>query len=359
MRAADFLFSPLFLAQFGDGHSFMMPRQSSTVAANVDWVFYFIFWTCVIFFVIIVGCGLAFTLLYRRTPQRMKATSHVTHNTPVELTWSILPGFLLVPMFWWGFHEFMNMRTPPADTYKINVYAQQWNWSFEYPNGFATDELHIPANRPVELIMSSADVLHSLYIPDFRVKQDVVPGRYTRMWFEATAEGEHNLFCTEYCGKDHSNMNKRVFVHADMTEFDNWLKNADPFARMTPEQEAEYFAGPDKFIADHPELVGLLPPVETGKALYKRKGCVSCHSVDGAVNTGPTWKGIWGQTNHAVMVNGAEQSVTVDEEYVRESILDPGKKLVKGYQNVMTPYAGRIKDREIRAIIAYMTELAK
>lgn len=349
----------LLLGQFGEGHSLMMPQQASTVSAPIDNVFYFIFWICVVFFVIIAGCGLAFAILYRRTPRRMKATSEATHNTPVELAWSVFPGLLLVPMFYWGFTQYVDLRQPPADTYKINVYAQQWNWTFEYANGFQTDELHAPAGRPIELIMSSSDVLHCLYIPDFRVKQDVVPGRYAKLWFNAKKAGEHHLFCAEYCGKDHSNMNKRVVIHSDMEEFDAWLKNADPFVKIPDAELDAYFKDPDAYIKAHPEFVNLLPPVETGKVLYKRKGCVSCHTVDGKVNTGPSWKGLWGLKNHAVVVDGQEQTLDVDEDYIRESVLNPGAKLSKGYQNVMTPYQGRVKDREIRAIIAYLQELAK
>lgn len=350
---------PPLLGQWGPGSTIMLPQQASTVAAEIDYVYYYIFWTCVIFFVIIVGAGGAFAILYRRTPQRMKATSSATHNTPVELTWSIVPGILLIPMFYWGFQQFIHLKNPPADSYKISVSAQQWNWTFEYANGFQTDELHAPAGRPIELVMNSTDVLHSLYIPDFRVKQDVVPGRITKMWFQAKAPGEHQLFCTEYCGKDHSNMNKRVFIHADMAEFEAWLKNADPFAKIPPEQEEEYFKNPDEYIKAHPEFVKLLPPVETGQLLYRRKGCISCHSVDGKANTGPTWKGLWGQASHPVLMDGREQAVVVDEEYIRESIVNPGAKLSKGFQNVMTPYEGRIKPREIRAIIEYLKELAK
>ena len=348
--------SASILAQFGEGSTFMLPKPASSGAHHVDNLFYFIFFTCLIFFVGIVVAGVSFVILYRRTPQRMKATSEATHNTPVELAWSVGPGLLLIPMFWWGYQGFLSSRQIPEDAYEIKVHAQQWSWSFEYPNGYSGADLHVPANRKVRLLMDSADVLHSLYIPDFRVKQDLVPGRITKMWFEVLAPGEHRLYCAEYCGKDHSNMAATVVAHAP-EDFPIWLANADPFNKMTDQQLTEYKADPQKFIDANPELVGLLPPVEVGRSLYRRKGCMSCHTLDGTTNTGPSWKGVWGQKGHAVLVGGAEQQVEVEENYIRESILNPGAKIVKGFSNAMTPYEGRIKDREIWAIIEFMKSL--
>lgn len=354
---------PMTLAQFGDGSSIMLPPKNSTFADAVDKPFWFIFWVSMAFFAIIVSCAVGFVVAYRKTPDNPVATSNVTHNTPIELAWSILPGFLLIIMFWWGFKGFMNMRVMPEDAYTINVEAQQWNWSFIYPNGTVTSDLHIPADTNVRLAMSSVDVLHSLYIPDFRAKQDVVPGRYTYLWFNvpwAPNTGDdkqiHNLFCTEYCGKDHSNMNAAVVVHQP-DEFPEWLDKADPLRRMTPEQVQEWIANPTEFIAAHPELEGLETPVIMGEILYKKKGCSSCHNLDGTVNQGPSWKGIWGDKNHKVLVNGAPQTVEVDENYIQESILYPGEKIVEGYQNNMTAYQGRMKPAELRALIEFIKTL--
>ncbi|MDX2200698.1 MAG: cytochrome c oxidase subunit II [Phycisphaerae bacterium] len=351
--------SGLFLAQWNrDGGSMMLPPQNSTIAPSIDWVFNFIFWICIVFFIIIVGAMVMFIVAYRRTPQRMKATSDVTHNTPLELGWSVLPGMLLVPIFWWGYDAFMDLRQVPADAYQVKVWAQQWAWSFEYPNGHQDSNLHVPAGRPVLLTMNSSDVLHSLYIPDFRVKQDVVPGRFTKLWFQADKPGEHNLHCTEYCGKDHSNMNAQVIVHST-EDFPTWLANADPLSKLTEDQVKEWLADPDAFIKAHPEFEGLEPPVVVGKKLHKKKGCVSCHSLDGAANTGPTWKGLWGKKAHVVLEGGAEKQVEIDENYIRTSILYPANQISKGYQNAMTAYQGRIKDREIMAIVEYMKTLTE
>ena len=337
--------------------SFMLPPKASTLAPGVDNAFDFIFWTSLVFFAIIVGCMVAFVAVYRRTPANPRATSSVTHNTPLELGWSIAPGFLLVLMFWWGFEAFMDMKQIPEDAYQVDVAASQWAWSFKYPNGFETNELHVPAGRPVKLRMNSGDVLHSLYIPDFRVKQDVVPGRYTWTWFQADGVGTHNLFCTEYCGKDHSNMNTIVEVHAT-EDFPNWLANADPLSKIKDPADIDlYINNFDEFQKKFPDIKKLEPPATTGAALYKRKGCVSCHSLDGSPNTGPSWKGLWGQKAHAVVVDGKEVAVDVDDNYIRESILDPGAKLAKGFGNNMTAYQGRMKDVEIRAIIEYMKTL--
>ncbi|MGE3182026.1 MAG: cytochrome c oxidase subunit II [Phycisphaerae bacterium] len=353
---AQSLTLPVTLAQWGEGHSVLLPAKHSTFADSVDKPFWFIFWVSLVFFAIIVSCAVGFVVAYRRTPSNPVATSNVTHNTPIELAWSILPGFLLVIMFWWGFKGFINMRVMPEDAYTINVEAQQWNWSFTYPNGFSTDTLHVPADTNVKLVMGSVDVLHAMYIPDFRAKQDVVPGRYSYLWFNAPNPGEHMLFCAEYCGKDHSNMTKTVVVHAK-EDFPTWLANADPLSKLTEEMQAEWLAKPKEFIDAHPELVGLLPPAGMGEVLYKRKGCSSCHNVDGTTNQGPAWNGIWGDKSHTVLVGGAPQTVTVDENYIRESILDPGAKIREGFQNNMTSYQGRMKPAELIALIEYIKTL--
>ena len=309
----------------------MFPDQRSTLAADVDWLFYFILWTCFVFWLIIVGCMVWFAYRYRRRPG-VEPEPSPHHNTPLEVTWSVLPGFLLALMFYWGFTGYIDMRTPPAKAYEINVTGQKWVWNFQYPNGHIDSDLYVPANTPVRLVMSSTDVLHSLSIPAFRVKQDVVPGRYTELWFEATEPGEYQLFCTEYCGTDHSNMLSKVHVIAE-----------DEF--------------PAK-LAEVSDIVKRFPiPWQAGAVLYLKRGCGSCHSVDGrdldAGMKGPSFLRNYGQRRD--FTDGT--ALEADENYVRQSILEPQAKIRRGYQPVMPTFQGLLKEPEINVIIAFLKQL--
>lgn len=345
------------------GATFWMPPQASNFARGVDFVFYFILWLSAAFFVLIVGLMFLFIWRYRRRAEN-ESVAHISHNNSLELLWTIIPTILLVPMFWWGFVGFVDARTPPDNTYDINVIAKKWSWQFVYPNGYDDNHLHVPADVPVKLIMRSEDVIHSCFIPAFRVKRDVVPGRYSFLWFTAFyhperartagAPIEYPLSCAEYCGTQHSDMRATVYVHPDRSAFDDWLANADPFSEknMTPEQYADYLRDPAAYAARHPELKDkLLPPVERGRMLYRKKGCFQCHSLDGSAGQGPTWKGVWGKTE---MLRGGG-SVVVDENYVRESIMNPGAVIVAGFDNVMPKVL--MNEREMDAIIAFMKSL--
>jgi cytochrome c oxidase subunit 2 len=260
----------------------------------------------------------------------------------------------MIPMFWWGFTIFMDARVAPHDSYTINVTGQRWKWFFDYPTIAGQSELHVPLNKPVELVMKSDDVLHSLFVPAFRQKMDVIPERYTKQWFTATKPGEFILLCAEYCGKDHSSMTSKVVVHP-AESFQEALEKLDPLKGMTPEQWEEYSGDPEKFIAAHPEIVNLLPPTKMGELVYSRKSCAQCHSLDGSTITGPTWKGLWGRTEDVrVAATGEMTQVKVDENYIRESVLDPGAKVVKGFDPVMPTFQGKLTDREITVLIAYI-----
>jgi cytochrome c oxidase subunit 2 len=202
--------------------------------------------------------------------------------------------------------------------------------------------------------MRSDDVLHSMFIPVFRVKMDVVPGRYTDLWFEAKQVGTFKLLCAEFCGKGHSDMVRNVYVYAK-EEFSGKLENLNPLKGLSDEQYAEYKADPQKFIEGHPEVTNLLSPAEMGARVYEKKGCRACHSVDGKAGTGPTFLGLWGRQER--ITDGP--SVVVDENYVRESIVDPNAKIVEGFRAQMSSYQGKITDRQIDALIAYFKTLKK
>ena len=342
--------------------TFWLPPQASSNAAGVDFVFYFILWVSAIFFAIIAGCMFVFMFLYRRkTPT--DAVSHVTHNTPLEIAWSVLPSILLVLMFWWGFVEFKNNRTIPSNTYDINLEARKWAFEFTYPNGIKDKDLHVAKNQPTRLIMRSQDVIHAAYIPAFRQKRDIVPGRYSELWFNPTKAGTYYMFCAEYCGTSHSDMRSSVVVHETNADFASWLENADPLKKLTPELYDEYKKDPAAFIKKYESDAAwadtakkLKTPADMGKELYNKKGCAQCHSVDGKANTGPTWKGMWGKP--VEFADGSSLSSTSEADwsnYVRESILEPGAKIVKGYGNNMAKIS--VTDREIDMLIAYMKSL--
>lgn len=312
------------VAQSGD--SFWLPPPESTTADAVDAVFKLVLVISAIFFVLIVSLMLLFVVLYRRRPG-VEPGDSPSHNTALEVTWTVIPVAIVIVIFYWGFTTYMDIRTPPANAYDVRVTAKQWSWLFTYANGAESNELHVPVDRPIRLTMQSLDVIHSLYVPDFRLKMDIVPGRYTQTWFRARRPGVYDLYCAEYCGNDHSDMLSKVVVH-EPGQFDQWLEEAANFL--------------DK-----------LSPVEAGEKLYQIKGCSQCHSTDGSPKEGggPSFKGIYGQTHQ--FANAPD--TVVDDNYIRESILEPNAKVRKGYRGVMPVI--KVKDEEITAIIEFIKSL--
>jgi len=301
----------------------------------VDFLFYFIYWVSVAAFVLIMALMILFLVRYRHRPGHSAQPSHA-HSTALELTWTIIPTFFLIAMFYWGFRGFLDMATPPDYAYEIQVTGIKWAWSFQYPNGATSNELHVPMDKPVRLILSSQDVIHSLFIPAFRCKKDVVPGRYNSLWFHVTAmppqredgDSYFDLYCTEYCGTGHSTMRTKVFVH-ETASFVKWL------------DEAANWVVKEK-------------PVVAGKKLFQTKGCTQCHSDDGKTVIGPTFLNSYGYEHD--FKDGTK--AIVDENYVRESILYPAAKVRNGFDNVMPSFQGRIKDVEITAIIEWLKSIS-
>jgi len=311
---------------------FWFGDPATTNAATVDGIFSVINWIALAFFVLIVGMMIVFLVKYRARPGHT-STPSPSHNNTLEIAWSVIPILLVALIFFLGFAAYMDMRTAPDDAYDIQVLASKWKFEFVYPDGTNSERLHIPPDQPVRLVQQSGDVLHSLYIPAFRTKMDCVPGRYTYQWFHADKPGTYDLFCAEYCGKDHSNMNSVAIVH---------------------ESEAAFIAAVEK---ENRRPDGELP-WQFGEYLYTRKGCVSCHSIDGSTKAGggPSWENMWGSSEP--LVGGG--SATVDENYVIESIRKPQAKIVEGYGGVnMTAYPeSQVKPVEVDALIAYMKYLS-
>ena len=326
--SAGWLAMSLPLALLAGQGTFWMPERGSVAAGEVDWLFYFILYIST-FFLLIIVLGLIYMVLrYRRRPG-VEAEKSPDHNLPLELTWTLIPVVVVIAIFYLGFKTYMDEATPPANAYEIQVEGHKWQWAFTYPNGYVDSVLHVPLGQPVRLVVTSTDVIHSFFIPDFRIKKDAVPGRYTTIWFTATAPGEHDAFCTQYCGTGHSTMITKVVVQ-DPAEFEKWLAEAE-------------------------SALENLSPVDAGRVLTARFGCIQCHSTDGSTNTGPSWKGLYGRT--VQLADGA--TVKADENYIRESILEPQAKVVAGFQPVMPTFQGKLKDKDVTALIEYIKTFSK
>ena len=303
-----------------------LPDQVSTFAPEVDSLFYFIYYWSIFFFILVAVGTFYFSWKYKNKGKGL--TSSLDHNTTLEVVWTIIPLILTMIVFFWGARTYIKMNIAPYDSMEINVKAQKWFWTFTYKEGFtSSNELVVPVNQPIKLILQSQDVLHGFYVPDFRVKIDVIPNRYMTLWFEATQIGEYDIFCAEYCGKSHSEMLGKVKVLSD-PDYIKWLAEAN--------------------IVDES-----IPLVDLGEMIYKKNACYTCHSTDDSKVIGPSFKGIWGTTmNHT---DGS--SAIVDENYILESLIEPQKKIVDGYQAVMPSYKGILRDREIEGVIEYIKSL--
>lgn len=308
-------------------HNFILPKQASTLAPGIDTLFWFITGINVLFFVLIAGLLAFFILSYRRkSPDEV--TPHITHHQTLEIVWSVVPLLLVMVIFFWGFHTYMKAQVAPGNSMEIQVTGKKWVWQFEYPDGMRTlNELHVPVNKPVRLVMASEDVIHSFFVPTFRIKQDVVPGRYTELWFQPTEAGVHQVLCTEYCGKGHSDMLAKISVDDEAT-YQKWLVEGD-------------------------EEMKKMPLVDLGKMVHENRGCATCHSLDGSRGQGPSWRGIFGQVHN--MQDGS--AIKVDENYILESIMDPQKHVLQGYEPVMPTFKGLLRPREVTGTIEFIKTL--
>jgi cytochrome c oxidase subunit II len=321
--------------------NFWLPKAVNKAADDSDLMFIAVLALSVFFFVAITIAVVYLTIKYRHRPGH-KAEPSSSHNDALEITWTVIPTIIVVFLFWYGWRSYIHVVTPPNKAVEIDVLAWRWNWQFTHENGVTDSDLHVPAGVPVRLIMTSKDVLHSFYAPAMRVKQDVVPRRYTYAWFEATKPGTYRLTCAEYCGTSHAQMacldidpvsghcNRRavVVVHKDLDEYRKYLTD-----KATDQMNMD--------------------PVDLGKMLYDKKGCSACHTVDGTPKVGPTWK----QPDWGKQITLTDGTVTMDENYVRESIMYPQKKSRPGFPNSMPSFEGQLKDKEIAGLIAYIKSL--
>jgi cytochrome c oxidase subunit II len=303
----------------------LFPEQASTLAPRVDALFYFLVAVSLFFGLLIAFLIVYFAVKYRRRPGRERAGTF-EENLPLEIFWTAVPLGISMVMFFWGALVYFDYSEPPVGALNIALVGRQWMWKIQHQEGQREiDELHVPVGRPVKLTMTSEDVIHSFFIPAFRIKMDVLPGRYTTTWFQATKAGDYQLFCAEYCGTQHSGMLGRIVV-LEPADYQRWLGGG----------------------------AGGLTMAEAGQNLFQRLGCVTCHRADGT-GQGPSLVGLFGRQ---VKLQGGK-SVVADEGYIRESIIDPRAKIVAGYQPVMPLFKGLVSEEGILQLIAYIKSLGQ
>lgn len=320
--------------------TFWMPKSVNSAADDSDFMFYSILALTIFFFVGITACTIYFVIKYRHRPGH-KPQPSAAHNDAMEITWTVIPTIITVFLFWYGWKSYINVVTPPQKAVEIDVLAWRWNWQFTHANGVTDSDLHVPVNTPVRLVMTSKDVLHSFYAPAMRVKQDIVPRRYTYAWFNATKPGTYRLTCAEYCGTAHAQM---ACLQTD-TSTGACLRRAV----VVVHEPGDY----ERYLADKENEGTKLPPVELGKKLYEKKGCNACHTVDGTPRVGPSFFHDFG-----TMVPLSDGSkVQMDENYIRESLMSPQAKARPGYPPSMPSFEGQLKETEINGLIEYIKSL--
>jgi len=319
-----------------------LPEQASSFAADVDHLHYFVMMTTVIMAAAVGLCALLFFAIYRRKSEA-QTTPHIEPTLMIEAAFVSVPLILFLLWFAVGFRQFVEQDNPPADAIDVYVMAKKWMWKFNYPDGpNAVNVLRVPAGKPVRLLMTSQDVIHSFFVPEFRVKKDVNPGRYTQTWFTATIPGKYQILCSQYCGAGHSIMRGEVIVMPP-AEYEAWLAN---LKRGIPNTQ-DGTPTPIEGVAAATSLV------EQGKKIALEQGCVKCHTVNGERHIGPSWLDMYGR--HEKMKTG--EMITVDEGYMTESIMDPAAKIVDGFDNVMPSFQNKLAGPEIAALVEYMKSL--
>jgi len=301
----------------------LWPDRASTVAGQVDALYIYLVLVSAVMTLLIFIAVAVLAIKYRRRPGVLP---HPIEGSPfLEITWSVIPFGVMLTFFIWGAVIFFKERTPPTNSTEVYVVAKQWMWKIEHMEGQREiNELHVPTGQNVKLIMTSQDVIHSFFIPAFRLKQDVVPGRYNTLWFKATSPGIYHLFCAEYCGTSHSGMIGNVVV-------------------MEPQDYAQWMAGGPS-----------VPLPEAGKQLFASLGCATCHRFD-LQGRGPNLQGAFGKP--VLLEDG--RTVMADDNYVRESILNPTAKIVAGFKPVMPTFQGLVTDEQLNALVAYVKSLAQ
>jgi cytochrome c oxidase subunit 2 len=303
----------------------LMPEQASVQAVTTDHIYFVLLGISITIILVVLVLIITFAVRYRRGSKAKRGDLPAFFSREFEIGWTAATLFLAIFLFWWAESSQLSALITPTDALEVHVVAKQWMWKTQHSNGAREiNELHAPVDTPVRLVMSSQDVIHSFYVPAFRMKQDVVPGRYTETWFEATKTGVFHLFCAEFCGTDHSRMTGRIVI-MPKEDYGRWLvvqPQGDDLAR-------------------------------TGAALFQSRGCAGCHSDSSKVHA-PKLSGIYGRAVH--LADGS--SALVDDKYIRDSMVQPKRNIVAGYEPIMPSYNGILDDGEIQSITAYLRSLS-
>jgi cytochrome c oxidase subunit 2 len=300
-----------------------LPDQASTTAVHVDTLFW-VFNALTIFFSVLIAAAITFFAIKYRRGSKADRSNPIAGSLKLELTWTIIPLLMAIAVFTWAAKVYFDIVYPPEGAMEVTVVGRQWMWKLQHPTGQREiNELHVPLGQPVRLTMTSQDVIHSFFIPAFRVKQDVVPGTYTSVWFEATQAGTYHLFCAEYCGTEHSRMIGQV-VAMDPKDYEAWLQGGTVQESM----------------------------VQGGERLFREKGCSGCHAGNSSVRA-PLLNGVFG--GPVPLDDGSV--ITADDMYIRDSILLPKKQVVAGFKPVMPTFQGQLSEEELFQLIAYIKSL--
>lgn len=302
----------------------LFPESASTLAGKVDGIYFLTLGVAVVFSILIGVLVVFLAIRYKR--QRVDQVGSPEHAPAwLEIVWSIIPFFILMGMFGWGAVVYFDTYRVPPDAERYYVVGKQWMWKYQHPQGNREiNDLHVPVGRPIELVITSEDVIHSFYVPAFRIKRDAVPGRYNTAWFEATKVGSYNIFCAEYCGTEHSLMIGKIHV-MEPNDYEEWLRGTEPERTLAA----------------------------TGEELFTAMQCHTCHRQDSDARA-PILHGVFGEQQ--ALAGGG--TVTVDDEYVRESIMAPQAKVAAGYQPIMPTYRGRLSEEQVLDLISYIRSLS-
>ena len=301
---------------------------ASNFVEGVDNAFMVIIGSSIILLLLITAVMVFFIIKYNK--KRHPKAVDIEGSNLLEFIWTLIPTALVLLMFWYGYIGYAPMKNVPEDAIEITVTARMWSWTFEYDNGRKSDRLIVPHNKPVKLDLVSVDVLHNLYIPAFRIKEDVVPGGDNYMWFIAQKKGSYDILCAEYCGLRHSYMITKLEV-------------------LSPEEYEEWYVLPPDSMMNQADI---------WYDITRANGCIGCHSTDGSKLVGSSFKDLYG-SEKVILVGGEEKTITVDKPYIRRSIIDPNAEIVKGYPvGIMPNYTNQISDEDIEKIILYIKSLS-
>ncbi|HJZ80583.1 MAG TPA: cytochrome c oxidase subunit II [Pyrinomonadaceae bacterium] len=301
-----------------------IPESASTISGDVDALYFYISGVTVFFVLLISAVVIFFVIRYRRR-NPFEIPRPIEGSTRLETLWSVIPLLIAMTIFFWGAKVYFVEYRPAKNAIDVYVVGKQWMWKFQHATGQREiNELHVPVGRKIKLIMATEDVIHDVFVPAFRIKADVVPGKYTTEWFEATRPGRYHFFCAEYCGMNHSGMGGYVVV-MEPAEYENWLSGN----------------------------AGQASPAAAGRALYESLGCVSCHGANAEGGRGPGLIGVYG--SKVALSSG---SVNADESYLRESILNPQAKIVTGFGPIMPSFQGQVSEEQLLQVVAYIKSLS-